>query len=350
MLHAGAHNPWINVRPGMTFGVWGTQWTPGQTWWESGGAKELFHYLAHCQAILQRGVFVEMSNDGDVHWIHRRDGGAEIYFVSNTSNSDLATTLELEVGGMKPEIWDAETLSIADASAWKQVGSKTHVKLKLTAHKSLFVIFRSKSRSDGPGLDLIEPRIVETLPINSEWKVDFPTEHPKQIKMSELSSWHKSEDIDIKYFSGTAHYYTTIELSDILPEYNYILDLGTVDVMARLYVNGEECKVMWRPPFRADVKQYLQKGKNEIDVEVTNLWVNRLIGDEQYESDILWETPSSPRSRGRYMLEIPEWLSNGTTRPSKDRKAVSSYNFFSKYDNLVSSGLIGPVGIEISDP
>lgn len=39
MLHAGAQNPWPNVKPGMTFGKWGTQFTPGQTWWASGGAK-----------------------------------------------------------------------------------------------------------------------------------------------------------------------------------------------------------------------------------------------------------------------------------------------------------------------
>src|SRR5581483_6880623 len=57
MLHAAAQNPWPNAKPGMTFGKWGIQFTPGQTWWENAG-KEWFAYLARCQSLLQRGLFV----------------------------------------------------------------------------------------------------------------------------------------------------------------------------------------------------------------------------------------------------------------------------------------------------
>ncbi|MDE5840558.1 MAG: hypothetical protein K2H49_06515, partial [Muribaculaceae bacterium] len=56
MLHAGAANPWPNVEPGMSFGIWGTQFVPGQTWWKAGGAKELFGYMTRCQSLLQRGI------------------------------------------------------------------------------------------------------------------------------------------------------------------------------------------------------------------------------------------------------------------------------------------------------
>ena len=97
MLHAGAHNPWVNAKPGMSFGMWGTQWTPGQTWWKD-GAKPLFSYFARCQALLQRGVYVDDFKSRDaslttdahsIHWIHRRDGETDIYFVANTKDSTL---------------------------------------------------------------------------------------------------------------------------------------------------------------------------------------------------------------------------------------------------------------------
>lgn len=59
MLHAGAANPWPDVEPGMSFGKWGTQFVPGQTWWKAGGAKELFDYMSRCQALLQQGLPAE---------------------------------------------------------------------------------------------------------------------------------------------------------------------------------------------------------------------------------------------------------------------------------------------------
>ena len=56
MLHAGACNPWTQVEPGMSFGIWGTHFVPKQTWWKAGGAKAFFDYMARCQSLLQRGL------------------------------------------------------------------------------------------------------------------------------------------------------------------------------------------------------------------------------------------------------------------------------------------------------
>ena len=78
----------------MTFGKWGTQFTPGSTWWKAGGAKALFRYFAQCQALLQRGEFVENQVEGDLLWIHRRDGDIDIWFVSN-QKTDEAVTVDL---------------------------------------------------------------------------------------------------------------------------------------------------------------------------------------------------------------------------------------------------------------
>lgn len=56
ILHTTAHQPWVNVAPGMTMGSWGTQFGRTQTWWDH-GAKEWLDYCARSQYLLQSGVY-----------------------------------------------------------------------------------------------------------------------------------------------------------------------------------------------------------------------------------------------------------------------------------------------------
>ena len=67
---------------------------------------------------------------------------------------------------------------------------------------------------------------------------------------------------------------------------------------------------------------------------MTNLWSNRLIGDEKLKLDY-------PR-KGKRAKPLPEWLVNETERPSK-RTTFASWNHYNKNDDLLTSGLLGPV-------
>ena len=160
--------------------------------------------------------------------------------------------------------------------------------------------------------------------------------------------WNESIDSDIKYFSGTAHYEQHLYLNELDRHYRYILDLGEVKNLATVRVNGKVCGTLWRPPFTIDITEALLGGDNLLKVDVTNLWVNRMVGDEQEPDDVEWSEPvafgAAPNSPtiGRFMKEVPEWLSQGQPRPSK-RKAVVSFKFFEKDTPLLRSGLIGPV-------
>lgn len=73
MLHAGAANPWPNVEPGMSFGIWGTQFVPGQTWWKAGGAKELFSYMTLVNPCFNVDCQLPSSFQ---RWIHSSHTGA----------------------------------------------------------------------------------------------------------------------------------------------------------------------------------------------------------------------------------------------------------------------------------
>lgn len=103
---------------------------------------------------------------------------------------------------------------------------------------------------------------------------------PEEIELSELKAW---KDLDIsaegKAFSGTAVYTTSFDLPDKAQGVNYTLDLGDVDMVAVVKINGETVRTLWTPPFSADITDYVCDGRNELTVEVTSSWFNRLAYD-----------------------------------------------------------------------
>lgn len=324
MLHAAAANPWPDVRPGMTFGKWGTQFTPGNTWWEAGGAAALYRYFAQCQALLQRGDFVDNNDEGDLWWIHRRDGDIDIYFISNQKDEAVTVTLPFAQG------------------------------LRLDSNGSEFVVTRAGRRlpvSLNPGGLRSALAVSASAPVTGSWTVDFPegSGAPASIRLDRLESLHENADAGVRFFSGTAGYHTTFTAPALQPSQRLWLDLGEVHNMAEVTVNGRSCGLLWHAPFSADITDAVHEGENELEVRVTNLWVNRMIGDEFEPDDVEWEdpepytyAPGNPLA-GVSMKGIPEWLQKGLPRPSQGRHAVVNTKFFTRYTPLLPSGLLGPV-------
>src|SRR5205814_9832393 len=118
------------------------------------------------------------------------------------------------------------------------------------------------------------------------WALHFPTGWgaPDHVDLPKLISWTDHDDNDIKHFSGTAVYTMKFDVpADRIGDGKLaMLDLGDVQVMAQVKLTGNDVGLLWKPPFRVDVTQSLRSGENELQVSVTNLWVNRLIGDEAY--------------------------------------------------------------------
>lgn len=327
MLHAGAANPWPWAKPGMTFGKWGTQFTPGSTWWEAGGAKALFRYFAQCQALLQRGEFVDNETEGDLLWIHRRDGDIDIWFLSN-QKTDEALTVDLPC---------ASGLVLAPGG-------------------SEFVVLRGGKRlpvSLNPdGVPVLGRTPLQTL--DGAWTLSFPEGRgaPAEIGLDGLTDWKDHPDPGVKHFSGTAVYRKHFALAEPGRDGRTYLNLGAVENLAEVFVNGQSCGLLWKAPFVADITDALRDGENELEIRVTNLWVNRMIGDEFEPDDIVWEEPSrypfAPGNPfiGQTIREVPEWLEKNLPRPSQGRISIASCKFFSADSPLRSSGLLGPVCLE----
>jgi hypothetical protein len=118
------------------------------------------------------------------------------------------------------------------------------------------------------------------------------------------------------------------------------LDLGAVEVMARIRLNGKDCGIAWKPPYRVDITDAIRAGSNDLEISVVNLWINRMIGDEQLPLDANWKDFET-------LLEWPDWFKNGKPRPSGGY-TFSSCRHYKKDSPLVPSGLLGPVTIATS--
>jgi hypothetical protein len=160
---------------------------------------------------------------------------------------------------------------------------------------------------------------------------------PAEITLDRLSSWSLHPDNGVKYFSGTATYVKTLTLPAAKPDERLCLDLGRVEVMAKVRLNGRDLGLLWKPPYRVDITAAAQAGDNILEIEVVNLWVNRLIGDEQLPED-------SERNPNGTLKAWPDWLRAGQPSPT-GRYTFSSWRLWKADDPLQDSGLLGPVTV-----
>ena len=164
--------------------------------------------------------------------------------------------------------------------------------------------------------------------------------------MTALQDWTQRSEPGIKYFSGTAIYKKTIDItaSQLQGKGAVYLDLGVVNHIARVQLNGKDLGVLWTAPWRIKIPAGLLKpGANQLKIDVTNVWANRLIGDEQQPDDVEWNP--NPFGGAKYLKKFPDWFLKHQPRPSKGRYCFTTWNYFTKASPLISSGLLGPVRI-----
>jgi hypothetical protein len=179
------------------------------------------------------------------------------------------------------------------------------------------------------------------IPIAGPWELQFPPHWgaPPRVTLDKLISWSDHADAGVKYFSGTATYVKDIEISPALLTTDWVLDLdlGHVRNLAHVTLNGKDLGVLWKPPFRMRLAA-AQPGKNRLEVKVTNLWPNRLIGDAQLPEDCRWN--------GDQLAEWPAWLLAGKPSPT-GRLTFTTWRHWHKNDPLLESGLLGPVVLRV---
>jgi hypothetical protein len=187
---------------------------------------------------------------------------------------------------------------------------------------------------------------VSALPMAQEisgpWQVEFAMKSggPGEVTFNKLEDWSKRPEDGIKYYSGTAVYRKTIVSPPVSANTRWMLDLGAVEVMAEVRLNGKDLGILWKSPYQVDITSALKSGENKLELKIVNLWANRQIGDEELPED-------SERTNGGTLKAWPEWLQKGKPSPT-GRISFTSWRHWKKGDSLVPSGLIGPVTLQPS--
>ncbi len=269
------------------------------------------------------------KNSPAFEYIHRTLPKAEIYFVRNTQSRSLQTTLSFRVQGREPELWNAGDGIATPALLYRETSNgRTEIPLAFPAKGSVFIVFERtparhlvKLEKDGsqvfPSIDqgagifssdaheliatepgtyeatdsdgtkrsiVVQPADLEA-PATSSWTLSFPAGWgaPPTVPWNHFQSWTESTDPGIRYFSGTATYRTVLHIpaDRAVSGRQLWLQLGQVREIATITVNGQPVQTVWRQPFAARIDRVVHPGDNTIEIKVSNLWTNRLIGDLQ---------------------------------------------------------------------
>lgn len=259
----------------------------------------------------------------DVDYIHRRDGGADIYFVCNRTGSDTVADLVFRVSGKAPELWDPTTGQTRMLPAYSQADGRTTVPMQFAPYGSWFVVFRKPAGADAAaGAKRNFPVFTTARELSGEWTVRFDPKWggPASAEFPRLVSWTKRPEDGIRFYSGTATYVKTFDLPQTpmaSPPSRVYLDLGEVRQLAEVRLNGKALGILWAMPFRVDVTDVLRPAGNELEIDVVNFWPNRIIGD--------------------------------ASLPPEQRRTKTNIRKLTASTALVESGLMGPVTLQVAD-
>jgi hypothetical protein len=226
--------------------------------------------------------YAKPQQDTNLMFVHRRLSDGDEYWISNRNNRVETLEASFRVYGKAAEIWHADS-GVIEAASYRIAGNRTTVPLRLEPNDAVFVVFRRAAAA----LSRVIPGEVETklASIEGPWDVSFQPGRgaPAGVTLGALSSWSDNADPGVKYFSGTGTYTKTIQAPAawFRKGARLWLDLGDVKNLAEVRVNGAPAGVAWKTPFRVELTSVLRPGANNLEIKVTNLWVNRLIGDQQ---------------------------------------------------------------------
>ena len=254
------------------------------------------------------------QSDTEILFVHRQLKDGDLYYVDNRRDGAEDLEATFRVAGKEAELWHADTGTMEPAS-FQITDGRTTVPLHLEPWGTVFVVFRKAATKSSRIVPKITDRSIAT--VDGPWNLSFQADRgaPTKITVDKLASWSDNADEGVKYFSGTGTYTKTIQASrDWFKRGTRLsIDLGEVNNVAEVSVNGMPLGIAWKTPYRLDVTSALTPGANTVEIKVTNPWVNRIIGDRQ------------PNVTKTYAFTSPKYY-----------KADSK---------LVPSGLLGPVQI-----
>ena len=323
----GGTNPpaTLTVRPfGKGKIVWGEELKTN--------ADRLYPHYDVTAKILSDSVPPDFVSSGKIRYMHRTGKDVDIYFVSNRTDRAVDAVCKFRITGKQPELWHPVTGEIRALPEYTAEKDVTVAPLKFDVHEGYFIVFRNEARKPAHATNFSTTKHLATL--DAPWTASFDPKWggPESTVFDKLHDWTTDSNPGVKYYSGTAFYRQSFDMPEYKKGRALYLDLGKVKNLARIRLNGKDLGTVWTAPWRVDISGAVKAKNNALEIEVVNLWPNRLIGDEQL--------PYDGHEHGRW----PEWLLESKPRTS-GRYTFSAHRHYTKDSPLLESGLIGPVTI-----
>jgi hypothetical protein len=265
------------------------------------------------QDLLRRqGIAPDLESDLSLRYSHRRDGDEDWYFVSHREAATKSGWALFRVRNRVPELWNPLTGTRRSLPDYQTVDGRTRIPLSFGPNESYFIVFRRSPAERGTRFEsatnFVTP--ISTGTLDGPWEISFepgfggPSE---SVHLDRLIAWNEHPDPRLRSFSGRATYRTHFTWPDNEPTTpdpttRWFIDLGRVEVAARVSLNGVDVGTAWTSPFRVDVTQSARRGTNLLEITVANLWPNRLMADQGLPPDqrVTWTTwnpyrPEAPR-------------------------------------------------------
>jgi hypothetical protein len=302
-------------------------------------------FEAATEVLAAAGVSPDFESDAALRYIHRAEPGVDIYFVANPRDSQLTANCVFRIRGKLPELWDPVSLEIRTLPEFTVTGERTSLAIRLEPHQSLFFVFRKPlAEANLAGSNIA--RLQSVAGLSGPWEVTFDPEWggPGIISFERLEDWSQRPEEGIRFYSGTAVYRKVFDLPPESaaragrgkPIRRMWLDLGQVQNIARVSLNGHDLGVVWCAPWRVEVTGHLKQKGNLAEITVANLWPNRLIGDERLPAD-------GQYGRSGNLERWPDWLLKDEARPVPGRYTFATWKHYTKDSPLLPSGLLGPL-------
>ena len=259
-------------------------------------------------------VIATAEGDGpvpDFRFIHRHLPDTDIYFVTNISPEKHPFDISLRTSGGSVSLWNADG-GRRRAVRSESIDGRTVIHLDMTEDDAQFIVIDHNGKPFS-GILPESPVHRTEKPLPGPWEVSFQAKRgaPERIVLPELRSLSEHPSDSVRFFSGTARYSLDFLWSGAVRE--AALDLGRVCWMAHVYLNGKDLGLVWHSPYTCDISNALKEGENHLEVAVTNVWANRMIGD--------------------------------ASRPQEERITYTPWQFYTQDSPLPESGLEGPVKI-----
>lgn len=282
---------------------------------------------------------------GPTRFTHREFLEGDLYFVANTAEKATKGKAIFRLKEGNPKLFDPVTGEIRSLTKVQHKDGLIALELEFEMRQS-FLIYFDRSKVSKPIQKSNFPKSDPLFTIDGAWEVffNFIGEPSKKVVFETLSDWTAHSENSIKYFSGKATYRKTFSMTTLLKGRTYEIDIGKFKNVAELRLNGQCLGVVWCAPWKILVpEEILKKGENQLEIDIINLWPNRMIGDEQLPDDVEWTAGvwTIPKS-------IPQWFEKNLPRPG-GRKTFSSFKHWKKDSQLLPSGLFGPVRVLLQE-